>query len=792
MGKIKTIKRGFGRTVKAKIMLYSAVLTMGLLAAVVLNIVIQINQTGDNIRTMLNSNLTSGVSIVNNGLNNLNILLNDHAHDYQFVSGTAEEKTAHANAINDYDESINTLVYIDAAGNSYGGTLPDEVKNTLMSAGAVLTSSDSPEGTFFIGMKIDDGSALAAELKASKLSGILSGLPGEALLLSDNGTVIASSNGSGGSYPDYVRPSEERFVNARPSGEASGVRTASVGLSNGWTLMIKEDCSEYNNGFYVTAIFDAALIVVIVVLGILANGYFSRKVTRPLSKIGEKVVQMSNGILSGENVNYTANDELGDLSKAVDTLSETNQNIIGDLRYTAEGIAEKNLCVKPKAEYVGDFIPIKNALESIVESVRDVVAHIEAAAKDVSSSSVQMSSNSNLLSQAATEEADIVTRLNTDLDSVYHRINSSADNASTARSIADESKNLVNEGNEKMSQMLKAMNDINATSAEIANIIKTIQDISFQTNILSLNASIEAARAGEAGKGFAVVAGEVGNLANKTAEAAKSTTGLIETAIEAVKHGTVIANETAEMLEKIVDKTDSTSQVIGDIADASAEQAESVKQVLTGMNSISAAVTQISTSAEECAQSSEELSAQAAILYDTIDKFVIEESAENESVKNTEQKAPAKAAEIAAEKTEPVPAAKKETAAVSKPDGDKKPREKTVKKPESKPASKPETKAAEKPEEKTSEKTAAKPAEKTASKPVEKPAAKPAAKKADKTAVKKPAPSAKKETVTVSGGKTSAVSAAEEDSVKPADVKTVSKATAVPVKRTIHLDDDKY
>lgn len=756
MGKYNLQKRGFGGTVKAKIMLYSAVLTLGLLAAVVLNIVIQVNQTGDNIRTMLNSDLTSGEGIVTNGLQNLNNMMSDYADTYEFVSGTADQKTAHANDLASRDENINSITYIDAEGNSYGGSLPDNIR-TALSSGNVFTLPENPDSVFYVGVKTKDGCGIAAEMKAAKLSDILKGLPGESFLLSNDGTVVASSTGESGSYPNYVKAEGERYTNAAPSGEKSGFRDASVGLANGLTLLVKEDCSEYNNGFYVTAIVDAALIAVIVVLGLLANKYFEKKVTKPLSKTINKVVQMSNGVLSTDDVDYNDNDEIGDLAKAVNTLSDNNKNIIGDLRHTAEEIAAQNLCVKPRAEYVGDFLPIKNALESIVSSVRDSVATVDGAARNVSESSGQMSSNSALLSQAASEEANIVSRLNTDLDSVYEHINNSARNASTARDIADESRNLVNEGNEKMAQMLTAMNEINETSSEIANIIKTIQDISFQTNILSLNASIEAARAGEAGKGFAVVAGEVGNLANKTAEAAKSTTGLIETAIEAVKHGTVIANETAAMLEKIVGKTDSTSQVVGEIADASAEQAESVKQILTGMNSISEAVTQISASAEECAQSSEELSGQASLLYSTVNKFIIDEGkSEIKPIPAAVESAPAKPAET------------KKSAA------EKKPSPKT-----SKPSPKPAKEVKPTPAPKPTEKPKAEP----------KPAPKSAApEKAEKPAA---APKAEEKPRNVSRPKPAKITL-DENEEKAADAKVVTKASAVPVKRTIHLDDNKY
>lgn len=373
--------------------------------------------------------------------------------------------------------------------------------------------------------------------------------------------------------------------------------------------------------------------------------------------------------------------------------------------------------------------------------MREIVGNVESAGREVSISSAQMSTNSAVLSQAAAEEADTVSQLNESLHSVHDQINNSAEKAAQARSMTEETVASMNEGSEKMSRMLDAMREINTTSSQIANIIKTIQDISFQTNILSLNASIEAARAGAAGKGFAVVAGQVGNLANKTAQAAKSTTGLIETSLKAVEHGTVIANETAEMLGMIVSKAGESATVVEEIADASTKQAESIKQVLEGMNSISSAVSQISVSAKECADSSELLATQSAMLHETVDKFVLDSksaSAKTASAPKSVQSAP-KTMTSASKKTISLPDDEPAKTAVSAP----KPTapQKTISLPGDKPA-----------------------APKAASKPAARPASKPV------------------------------INLDDDEGTAPAASagKVVSKATMQPVKRTIRMDNDKY
>lgn len=802
-------KRKLLHSVKGKVLLLSIILLNCLVFNVFASMTIQYNYTQSNVQNMLNENLDSTQTIVDNGLQSVIILISDHAHDYEFVNGTAEEKAAHAAALAMFDSTVVQNVYVDEAGQSYGGELPAALKSALGSSSVASTTPTDANSTFWIAVKTQSGSIFASEMSVDKLSGILASVPWNTYLLNESGAVIASSatGTAGSSFADYTQSAGNKTVDIRPksSGENRSCYAA-YGLESfpGWTILISVKSAGYYNGMIVALCTNIVIVLVMAGLLIFVNVYFTKYITNPLGKIREKIVEISRGNLSSEPLNIRSKDELGVLSESVNAMTEFNRNIIGDIQYTAEEIAAQNLCVNPKAQYSGDYLPIKNALESIVNAMRDVVVSIDNAGKKVSAGSAQMSENSAMLSRAASEQAQTVQELNHSLNDVYKQITKSTENAAVAREMTEMSVKSMNEGNEKMERMLAAMEEINATSAEIANIIKTIQDISFQTNILSLNASIEAARAGEAGKGFAVVAGEVGNLANKTAEAAKSTTGLIETAIKAVKNGTVIANESAEMLDMIVGKATESANVVNEIADASIKQAESIQSVLERMNGISVSVTQVSDASRECASSSETLAEQSAMLKETVDKFVVDGSApvrkpnpttkaevpiavskpvqSPKPIAKAESKKPTPKAITMPddEKPAPVKAEQKPVAPAPKSEPPKQAAMSVTKQPAPKPAAKPAPKSIVMPDD---EKKAVKTEPKPTPKPAPKPAAKPAT--APKAEPSKPAAPAAKPKISLPDDD-------EDLFVSAPSTTAVSKATMKPVNYTIKMDPNKY
>lgn len=841
------------RSVNGSIIAVTLILFAELVLNIVASIVIQYFQIVKNVEQMLSENLGAASTMVDNGMNNLRILVNDHAYDYEFIAGSAEQKTAHLEQIASFDDNLMSLTYISADGTVYGPEVPSAVTNQLASKSRVITSPSGEDADFYMAVKTDFGS-LIAHNKAAKLKTIINGSACDVFLLSGDGTVIAAESKNGSyekNYAAYVQKvggSKVDTASQKYNNSRFVYASEYINDTDDWTLLIRARSGNYYNGIVTAFWVNIVLLVLMTSMGIVAVFLLRKTIINPLEDVRAKIVEMSQGNLSGAPLVPAKNLELGELACAVNDLSNINRDIITDIQYTAEEIAKENLRVHTKAEYNGDFLPVKNALESIIVSVQEVVRNVETAARAVSDSSNQMFSNSSVLSQAAEEESATVAELNDSLNGVHALINDSAAKAAKAREVAEQSAKAMDEGNENMARMVKAMNEINESSSQIANIIKTIQDISFQTNILSLNASIEAARAGEAGKGFAVVAGEVGSLAEKTSEAAKSTTKLIETSLKAVENGTVIANENATVLGTIMKQAEESARMVEEIAATADKQTESINQVMDGMNRISSSVTQINNSASECEQSSQLLSQQSGVLRQTIESFVLDDIPRTISApKPAASSAPAPVSSERQSKpadSKPAPKPVSEKPAKAAPDPVKKPASKpaaasgakSITLPDDKPASKPaETAAGAKsitlPDDNKPAAAPAKPASapvkpaaapakpaaapaKPASAPVKpvsapaKPAsapAKPAPSKSAKPAAKPAAPakSNSAKSITLPGDKSAGAARStpaskpviKEDDIEITQItpgKAVSKATMQPVKRTIRLDNDKY
>ncbi|MBQ8567878.1 MAG: hypothetical protein IJ446_01530 [Oscillospiraceae bacterium] len=343
----------------------------------------------------------------------------------------------------------------------------------------------------------------------------------------------------------------------------------------------------------------------------------------PINKIQQKMTQFSEGDLHTPIDLAESNTEIGCTVKAINEFRRFQSEIIDDIDYLLVQMSQGNFDIKTKCEenYKGDYQNIIYSLRKINRRLSSALSDINIASLRVDSGAVQVSGASQCLSDGAVQQASSIEQLSANIERISYMITSNAKAASEASKGTEKAGEAIMAVNEKFDELVNAMNEIQASSDETKKIIKTIEDIAFRTNILALNAAVEAAKAGKAGKGFAVVADEVKNLAEKSSEAAKSTTGLIENTVEAVNRGNMLLSEAASQMDGVSRSAQSIADVNEKIADSAREAAEAVRQVTAGVELIADVVQTNSATAEETAAASVELSAQSETCKQLISQF---------------------------------------------------------------------------------------------------------------------------------------------------------------------------
>lgn len=400
---------------------------------------------------------------------------------------------------------------------------------------------------------------------------------------------------------------------------------APVEGTDGWSIAVTAPQINYLGSTRDAMVVNIAVIVIAMLVSIVIALVLATRISRPMKACADRMKLLVEGDLETPMPRITTRDETGMLAESTAFLVEGLRTVINDIGFLLNEIANQNLNIRTEHEdvYVGSFRNILLSMRNMKEALSGAMRQVNHSAEEVSDASNQLSASAQMLGQGTTEQASSVEELASRISVISEQVKDTAQGALDVRNQTHQTGEEVLLCNQKMQSLVEAMQKIQDSSDEIEKILKTIDDIAFQTNILALNAAVEAARAGAAGKGFAVVAEEVRNLAGKSAAAAKNTSELIGNSTDAVHIGTEIAQNTADVLLGVVNSIQGVVDAIDKIATVAGEQSEAVEQVSEGINQISLAVQTNSASAEESAAASEELSAEATCLKELVDQFIL-------------------------------------------------------------------------------------------------------------------------------------------------------------------------
>lgn len=561
-------------------------------------------------------------------------LLEDRAEEYGFVEYgvlDTEGKSAKGSSFSGTEWCQKAL-----AGEFYIGTpAPRADGSFVMYLSAPVVESGKIKGVVYAGIDATFLSNIAGQIQV--------GENGYTYIIDKNGTVIA--------HKDYTKVTEkenaialseedsaynelaalEQQALAAAEGETvyggfrenkSSMRAAlsRIADTDDWVIAVAAAEGDFTGTIVLGAVIMLISLILCTAAALVVIVVYVNRIVKPIVELRDAMTRVAEGDL-GVSVEVNGEDEVAQLGGTINETVAALRTYISEISRLSTAMSEGDFSVSTAAQFRGEFESIGAALNALAESLSETFEHIGTAAQQVNHGAAQISDGAQSLAAGTTEQASAVAQLAATIETLDRHVEANASNAAQASEKASQAGNKITDSNERMKEVIGAMQNIAEKSDEISEIIAAIDEIAFQTNMLALNAAIEAARAGSAGKGFAVVADEVRNLAAKCGEAAQTTSALISQTISAVNEGSELVNETAEALSASVTVTEQAVELINEISAASAQQAAMIRQVNTGVEQISNVVQTNAAAAEQSAAAGEELTGQAGELDRLISGF---------------------------------------------------------------------------------------------------------------------------------------------------------------------------
>ncbi len=644
------------------------------------------------IRTISSSMLTNSMETLSTqAASNFDYIINDSVAEFKNVATSSdyaqmfseEYKLQMLTSHFDGDPTIASIGIYNPDGKITASTNPicstllnsDDIKECAERDTAMVTNVYEHENKnyFAVIVPLDNGdrdvisaAVISCEAIDQKLAQLTQDTATEIFVINSAGRVLFLGN------EKQVRvnqnPVELAKTNDSVKGLAQALSTAIHGRSGSCTYVNNK--TSYTMGYENVSYFDSTLITVsdsgryesesfqkgsslvavnvllLFLLTLLFANYFSSSISKPIALTTERLRKLANGDTSSSVDVWNSKDELGVLSNSLGETVSCLRLYINVIKHGLEQISRGNLTYRMTSGFKGDFSQIEDTFNSIFDQLCNTFDSINHSAEQVTSGAVQVANSAHSLSQGATQQASAIEQLSATLSTVSDQVVQNSESARGAYKIVDDNSRAIEDCNTDMNNLLDAMQLISTTAEEITQILKAIDEISFQTNILALNAAVEAAREGS--KGFGVVADEVRRLAARTAEAAKQTSALIDKTSDAVTRGHSIAVKTADSLREVEEGSAQICLLMRNIADASSEQSDAILQINTGVDQISDVVSANTAAAIGSASASEELSGQSLILKNMIAKFKLYSGTPTQTVQKTavqqQIKAPAPAA----------------------------------------------------------------------------------------------------------------------------------------------------